>query len=88
MEIEQRGYAYYERKGVIGMARGKPVIFSLYIIKKGETQPVAQFSDEDRARLGVRIGRALSEYYTQHPEEYATLTARPESQASLPSAPR
>lgn len=51
------------------MARGKPLTVTLYY---GGVQ-VDTLNEEQRARIGERLSRAMSTYYTAHPEEYRAL---------------
>lgn len=48
------------------------------IMPDGRTVPVEDLTDEERAewhrRQLQRLSEAMSDYYTQHPEEYAKLT--------------
>ena len=56
------------------MARGKPLTVTLYY---GGVQ-VDTLNEEQRARIGERLSRAMSTYYTAHPVEYRDLvTAQP-----------
>ena len=51
------------------MARGKPLTVTLYY---GGVQ-VDTLNEEQRARIGERLSRAMSTYYTAHPEEFRAL---------------
>lgn len=51
---------------------------SFVIFPDGRTVPVGELSEEEReqwrANMRQRLSEAMSDYYTQHPEEYAKLT--------------
>lgn len=59
------------------MAR-KPLTCSGYIeLKDGRTIPIEEMTPEERERvkksMSERLGRVLSEYFTQHPDEFEAL---------------
>lgn len=47
------------------------------ILEDGSTAPLEALTEEQlrrfRERSAARLSRAMSEYYTQHPDEYARL---------------
>ena len=58
------------------MARGKPLTVTLYY---GGVQ-VDTLNEEQRARIGERLSRAMSTYYTAHPVEYRDLVTAQEQE--------
>lgn len=46
---------------------------SLYIIKNGETVPIETVPEEDCKMMSERLGRVMSDYYTQHPDEFVKI---------------
>ena len=58
--------------------RREITVRSFVIMPDGRTVPVEDLTDEERAewhrRQLQRLSEAMSDYYTQHPEEYAKLT--------------
>lgn len=50
---------------------------SYVIMPDGRTVPVSELTEEEReqwrANMRRRLSEALSDYYTQHPDEYARL---------------
>lgn len=44
-----------------------------YIIRNDKVQPFNGFTAEEAAAVKARLSRIMSDYYTQHPDEYAKL---------------
>ncbi len=43
---------------------------SLHMIKDGKTYDIDKVSEADKKIMAKRLGIVLSDYYTQHPEEF------------------
>lgn len=43
---------------------------SLHMIKDGKTYPIESVLPEDINVMSERLGRVMSDYYTQHPHEF------------------
>ena len=71
------------------MAAGRPkkqkkddiTVVGFLILEDGRTVPFEEATEEEiqrfRANAARRLSERLSEYYTQHPEEYANLPSVP-----------
>lgn len=46
---------------------------SFYLIKNGETKRIDKLSEEDIKIMSERGSRVMSEYFTQHPQEFLNL---------------
>ncbi|MDE6469736.1 MAG: hypothetical protein K2L19_01765 [Eubacterium sp.] len=46
---------------------------SFYLIKDGEIKKIDKLSDEDIKIMSERGSRVMSEYFTQHPQEFLKL---------------
>lgn len=51
------------------MGKAKPIKVVIYIGGK----QIDTLTEEQRANAAEKISKAMSEYYTRHPEEYARL---------------
>lgn len=43
---------------------------SLHMIKDGKTYPIESVPAEDMKIMSERLGKVMSDYYTQHPREF------------------
>ena len=55
------------------MAKRKPLTVRLFLIRDGKTEQIERLPDDVQKIMAQRLGRTLSDYYTQHPEEYRIL---------------
>ncbi len=58
------------------MARGKPLTVTLYY----NSVQVDTLPEEARQNISERLTRAMSTYYTAHPDEYRDLVTDPQEQ--------
>lgn len=54
---------------------GKPITFKFYMLDRetGETTEVDKVPPEALAKMSERLSRTMSDYYTQHMDEYVNL---------------
>ena len=45
----------------------------LFLIRDGKTEQIERLPDDVLQLMGQRLSRTLSDYYTQHPDEYRVL---------------
>lgn len=59
------------------MGRGKPLTVRRFLVLDGKDVPWEELTQEQidnwRKEAGARLGRYLSQYYSEHPEEYIAL---------------
>ena len=60
------------------MARVKELMCTSFVIMpEGRTVPVDELTPEETAQwqrhMAARLGEVMSDYYTQHPEEYSKI---------------
>lgn len=46
---------------------------SLHMIKDGKTYPIEFVSQDDIKVMSERLGKVMSDYYTQHPQEFLSI---------------
>lgn len=55
------------------MATRKPLTVRLFLIRDGKTEQIERLPDDVQKIMAQRLSRTMSDYYTQHPEEYRIL---------------
>lgn len=55
------------------MATRKSLTVRLFLIRDGKTEQIERLPDDVQKIMAQRLSRTMSDYYTQHPEEYRIL---------------
>ena len=53
--------------------KAKPLTVRLFLIKDGEAAQIDRIPEDVGKIMCERIGKRMSEYYAQHPDEYAII---------------
>lgn len=53
--------------------KAKPLTVRLFLIRDGKAEQIEKLPEDVGKAMTERISRRMSEYYSQHPEEYAIL---------------
>lgn len=55
------------------MGKRTKLTVRLFLIRDGKTEQIERLPDDVLESMKQRLSTALSDYYTQHPDEYAVL---------------
>ena len=55
------------------MAKRKPLQVRLFLIRDGKTEEIERLPDDVLEIMAQRLSRTMSDYYTQHPDEFRIL---------------
>lgn len=53
--------------------KAKPLTVRLFLIQDGKAEQIDRLPDDVGRKMCERISRRMSEYYSQHPDEYQIL---------------